>query len=305
MNKLEANLSLFVITFFAAIQYVFLKNIPSSVSHFAYLFITNLIGFVLIFMVFFGELFRLDRKQVAQSFLLSLELFGYNIFMLLGTVGVDTTVSACVLSAYFIFIPLYSFLIFKKKPEKNVVAALCVVALGLLIFMGLDFKGLLNIHVLFLGIADLFFAAYILTTEKLTARSNPSILAMGQLFFNFVFSFVAWYVQSIYKGERMEIPNAPEFWGSVLFICFFIRGLYGVVQIYAQRYVSAFNTSLIFSSEILMTMLMSPLLSRIFDTDVEVITGFKIIGSILIVAGILIADPAFIGFASGRIRHAK
>ena len=85
MNKLEANVSLFVITFFAAIQYVFLKNIPSSVSHFAYLFITNLIGFILIFIVFFGELFRLDRKQIGQSFLLSLELFGYNIFMLMGS----------------------------------------------------------------------------------------------------------------------------------------------------------------------------------------------------------------------------
>lgn len=305
MNKLEANLSLFVITFFAAIQYVFLKNIPSSVSHFAYLFITNLIGFILIFIVFFGELFRLDRKQIGQSFLLSLELFGYNIFMLMGSVAVDTTVSACVLSAYFIFIPLYSFVLFRKKPDRNVIAAVCVVAAGLFVFMGMDIRGLMDIHVLSLWIADLFFAAYILTTEKLTARSNPSILAMGQLFFNFIFAFIIWAGQSIYRGEKMEIPNAPEFWGSVLFICFFIRGLYGVMQIYAQRYVSALNTSLIFTTEILMTMLMSPMLSKLFDTDRETITAFKVIGSILIVAGILVADPAFTGYVAGRLSHER
>ncbi|MBO5550785.1 MAG: EamA family transporter, partial [Lachnospiraceae bacterium] len=254
MNKLEANLSLFVITFFAAIQYVFLRNIPASVSHFAYLSITNMIGFILIFIVFFGELFRIDRKQVAQSFLLSLELFGYNIFMLMGTTAVDTTVSACVLSAYFIFIPLFSYLLFKQKPDRNMIAALCVVALGLFVFMGMDIKAMIDHHVLFLWVADLFFAAYILTTERLTARSNPAILARGQLFFNFVFAVIMWTAQSLYRGERMEIPGAPEFWGSVLFICFFIRGLYSVIQIYAQRYVSAFNTSLIFSTEILMTM---------------------------------------------------
>ncbi len=305
MNKLEANVSLFVITFFAAIQYVFLKNIPSSVSHFAYLFITNLIGFILIFIVFFGELFRLDRKQIGQSFLLSLELFGYNIFMLMGSTEVDTTVSACVLSAYFIFIPIYSYVLFRQKPSKNTIAALCVATLGLFVFTGLDAGGLLNINVLFLWIGDLFFAAYILTTEKMTARSNPSILAMGQLFFNFIFALIVWVAQALYTGEKLEIPSASEFWGSVLFICFFIRGLYGVIQIYAQRYVSAFNTSLIFSSEILMTIIMSPILSRIFHTEKETITAYKLVGGILIVCGILVADPAFTGFVSRRFSHAK
>ena len=46
MNKLEANISLLAITFFAAIQYVFLANIPADVSSFAFLAITNLIGFL-------------------------------------------------------------------------------------------------------------------------------------------------------------------------------------------------------------------------------------------------------------------
>ncbi len=293
MNRLEANVSLFVITFFAAIQYVFIKNIPSSVSHFAYLTLTNLIGFGLTFIVFFGELFRLDRKQIIQSMMLSVELFGFNLFLLLGSSGVQPTVSACVLSAYFMFVPLLTFILFKQKPVKNVIIAVAVVLLGLLLFMELDVGGLLNISVLYLVAADVVFAAYIITTERLTVRSNPSILAMGQLFFNCIFAGIAWLIQSLVTGNPVQIPHESAFWGSVLFISFFIRGMYGVVQIYAQRYVSAFNTSLIFSTEIIMTMLMSPVMAKLFGAEKESITVLKVLGCLLIVAGLLVADPSF------------
>ncbi len=305
MNRLEANVSLFVITFFAAIQYVFIKNIPASVSHFAYLTLTNLIGFGLTFIVFFGELFRLDKKQVLQSMLLSVELFGFNLFLLLGSSGVQPTVSACVLSAYFMFIPFFTLILFKQKPSKFVLTAVAVVLLGLLLFMELDVSGLMNISVLYLVAADIIFALYIITTERLTVRSNPSILAMGQLFFNCIFAGSAWFIQSLVTGEPVRIPRESAFWGSVLFISFFIRGMYGVVQIYAQRYVSAFNTSLIFSTEIIMTMLMSPVMAKLFGAEKESITVLKMLGCILIVAGLLIADPSFNErFKKGKVKNA-
>jgi drug/metabolite transporter (DMT)-like permease len=116
MNKLEANISLIIITFFAAIQYAFLSGVPDTVSHFSFLCITNLIGLAITLALFFSELFRVDKKQVFQSLTMSCLLFGFNIFLLLGTSGVGATVSACVLSAYFIFIPLFAFLLYRQKP---------------------------------------------------------------------------------------------------------------------------------------------------------------------------------------------
>ncbi|MBO7622226.1 MAG: hypothetical protein J6T06_17070, partial [Victivallales bacterium] len=98
MSKLEANVSLFIITFFAAIQYAFLSGVPASVSYFAFLCITNLIGFLIVLAIFFNELFRLDAKLIKQSAILSIELFGFNLFILLGAKNMDTTVTACVLS---------------------------------------------------------------------------------------------------------------------------------------------------------------------------------------------------------------
>ncbi|MBQ8971440.1 MAG: hypothetical protein IJ073_09100, partial [Lachnospiraceae bacterium] len=100
MNKLEANLMLFFITFYAAIQYAFLAGVPEDISQFSFLFITNLVGFLIMLLFFFGELFRLDKIQVVQSLVLALELIGVNVFMLSGSAAAGAMVSASVLSAY-------------------------------------------------------------------------------------------------------------------------------------------------------------------------------------------------------------
>ena len=304
MNKLEANVSLLIITFFAAIQYAFLAGVPDSVSHFAFLCITNLIGLLLTLMLFFGELFRIDARQVRQSLVLSLELFGFNVFLLLGS-SVGATVSACVLSAYFVFLPILSFLLFRSRPDKQTLAAIAVVLTGLVLMMNGDLAGMSDIHFLYLLLADVFFALYILTVGKFSAGSNPAILAMGQMLFNCLIAFACWAGESAVKRAALSLPADPAFWGSVLFIGFFIRGLYGVVQMYAQRYVSPLNTSLIFSTEIIITMLMSPVLALLFGTEPEIITPMKLCGAGVMVMGVLMADPAVTGAVARRLRHGK
>ena len=305
MNKLEANVSLFIITFFAAIQYPFLAGVPETVSHFSFLCITNLIGFLLTLALFFSELFRLDKNQIKQSLYLSGLLFGFNVFLLLGSSGVSATVSACVLSGYFVFIPVLGLLLFQQKPERNTLIAIAIVLLGLFFMMNADGRSLLNVHILYLIIADVFFALYIMAAGKFTAGSNPSILAMGQMLFTCLISLLFWIGESIVTKQPMALPSEPAFWGSVIFVSFFIRGLYGIVQIYAQRYSSPLNTSLIFSTEILITMVMSPVLSALFGTDPEIITGYKVIGGILMVIGILAADSTVISSIKRRFLHAK
>ena len=78
MNRIEANLSLLIITFFASVQYAFLIWVPESVSHFAFMCITNLVGLIMSLCFFFGELFRLDIRQVKQSMIVSGELVIFN-----------------------------------------------------------------------------------------------------------------------------------------------------------------------------------------------------------------------------------
>lgn len=295
MNRLTASFSLYAITFFAAIQYVFLANVPETVSTFAFLAITNLIGFLITFAVFFQELKRMDRKQVLQSFVLSLELVGFNLFLLFGSRGTSATVTACILSSYFVFVVIISRILFGEKPGGNKMFGIILVLFGVFLMMEANVRGMMNWNILFLLIADVFFAMFLLTTEKFASSSNPSILAMGQTFFNFLIAMGCWGVEMLVLRRGPSLPADPRFWGSVFFISFFIRGLYNVVQVYAQRYVSPLRVSLIFSTEIIMTMFISPVLARLFGSEADQITPFRVVGAVIMMIGILIADSALEG----------
>ena len=296
MNKLEANISLFAITFFSAVQYIFLAGIPAELSHFAFLSVTNFAGFLMTLAFFFGELFRLDLKQVFQSAVLSGELIGFNVFMLMGVKGIDPAVSSAVLSSYFLFILIFEAFLYHKKPDRNQIFSVIFVLLGLFLMMNADVKSLFNVNILYFVIADMFFAIYVITVGSYAASSNPSVLAMGQMFFCCIFSSFLWIGESFFKGIPLALPVNKEFWSGVVYTGFFIRGLYGIVQIYAQRYVSPLNTSLIFASEIVMTMFIAPLLSSMLDTSADDITQLKIFGSALIIFGLVIMEPEFVKF---------
>lgn len=286
MNRLQANLSLLAITLLAGIQYAFLKDVPESASGFSYLFITNLIGFLIALPVLGGQLYRSSPRQILYSALLALLLLGFNLFMLLGSAGLDTTVTSFTVTAYIIFVPFIS-LLFKKKVSRNQMAGVLIVLLGLALSMGVNGKGFLNIGILYLLVADLCFAVSIVLLEEISAQMNPAVLVMGELFFGSLFSFVGWLVED---GFALVLPGDAAFWRSALFVAFFIRGMYGIVQIYAQRYVGAIQVSLIFSTEIIFTLLLSPLLSILLGSQPEQIDLAKVLGCLVIVSGILVAD---------------
>lgn len=302
MNRSEATISLVIITFFSASQYAFLAGVPDSVPQFSFLFITGLVGFLITAFLFFNELSRLDKKQVLQGFLMAVETLAFNLFLLLGS-GVGAMVSSCVVSAYFMFVPLFSFLLFREKPEKHVLLGSAVVLVGLFFMMGADVSGLLDINILYLLLADGSFALYIITAGHFSARSNPALLVMGERFFGCVMALCLWVGQSAVTHTPMALPAEPAFWGSVLFIGIFMRGMYTVVQLYAQRYIDPMRASLIFSTEIIITMAISPLLTLLFGAAPESITPMRIAGAAVMVAGILAADGDFVAGLKRRLRH--
>ena len=302
MNKLEANISLLFITFFASIQYVFLIWIPDSVPHFAFMCITNLFGLIMGAAFFFGELFRLDMKQVKQSMVLSAELVVFNIFLLLGVSGVGSTMTNALLSTNFVFISLITFLLYKAIPDEGTLWGIICVLSGLFIMTGADFSELWNISTLYLTVSNIAFAFYIISVGSYSSSSNPSIIAMGQMFFCFVFSLILWAGDAVFFGAPFSLPSSPKFWGSVIYISFFIRGLYGIVQVYAQRYTTPLNTALIFSTEIVMTMAVSPVLAAFLGTEPEIITLSKAAGGAVMVLGIMMTEPQFFALVR-RVLH--
>lgn len=295
MSHLEANISLLIITFFSSIHYVFLAGVPDTVSDFAFLCATNSIGFVILFLFFFGELFRLDVRQVLQSAILSVELMTIYVMTMFGVSGSSSTVTVAVLALYFVFVAAFSALKERKFPDGGTSAGILMVIAGLVLVTQVYEGGQVSPNIIYLVVADIAFALYVITTGYYASSSNPAILSMGQMFFCSIFSFLLWAWEVFFNGGTFALPSQGIFWASVIYVSVFMRGLFTIIQTYAQRYVSPLNTSLIFSTETIMTIAASPILAKFLGTEPEIITLPKIIGGIVMVMGILIADPAFLG----------
>lgn len=304
MNKIEANISLLFITFFASVQYAFLIWVPESVSHFAFMCITNLVGLIMSLCFFFGELFRLDIRQVKQSMILSGELVLFNLFLLMGIQRLGTTITNALLSTNFVFIALIAYIAYRKKPSRETLYGIFTVLAGLFIMASSEMYTLFSMSAFYLMLSNIAFAFYLVSVGEFASSSNPAIIAMGQMFFCFIFSLILWAGEALFMGADFSLPTNPQFWGSVIYVSFFIRGLYGIVQVYAQRYISPLSASLIFSTAIIMTMAVSPMMTKILGIPPEIITWPKIIGSVFMIAGILMTEPEFFALLRRITRHA-
>ncbi len=299
MNKLETNISILAITFFSAMQYVFLANIPPSVSTFCFICITNVVGFLATIIFFARELYRIDRKQIRQSIVLAVELVAYNIFLILGSDGMDATAASCVITIFFIFIPPIM-LVMKQRVARETLFASILVLVGIFLVMDADFNKFFNIKIIYLVLADIMFAIYIVSVGAFALRSNPAILAMGQMLFAAMLSFVIWMIEAVVIGTPISLPMDFSFWASIFFISIFIRALYGVVQVNAQRYISPINVSILFSTEIVMTLFISPFVAYFMEITSMHITGFKIAGCCIIIMGVLVSDGTVIDLLKNR-----
>lgn len=124
---------------------------PADLSQFAFLCITNLVGFFMAFAFFFGELFRLDVIQIKQSAILSLELIGFNLFLMMGAQHIAPVVVSSIVSGYFIFILIFEIIFEHKFPDKFSVISVFTVLTGLFLMMNADMASLFNIYIFYIS----------------------------------------------------------------------------------------------------------------------------------------------------------
>lgn len=301
MSKLEANLVLLSVTFFWGIQYVFLGNIPDDISTFAFMALTNGIGFVILTAVFTGELRKLTRKIVKNGLLLAVLLFGANLLITVGSRSLDASTASFFAAANIVFVPVFM-LFFGKRASAHNVAGVVIVLLGLLFATGAHFDGM-GYGVLVIAAADVLSAAYIVVLGQIIGSVNPILTSLCQMFFGTLFGLAGWLAAQ--PETLFSLPRDISFWSSVLVIAVFVRGFTTVMQVYAQRYVSALNASLLFSFEIVFTLLSSLFLPLMLGSEPEVITPYKLVGCALILLGVLTSDGTVLQWRKKEAAHGQ
>ena len=299
MSKLEANLVLLSVTFFWGIQYIFLGNIPDDISTFAFMALTNGIGFFILAVVFFDELRKLTRKIIKNGLLLAVLLFGANLLITAGSRSLDASTASFFAAANIVFVPVFMLLFGKKASAHNLVG-IVIVLLGLLFATGARLDGI-GYGVLVIAVADVLSAAYIVVLGQVIGSINPILTSLCQMFFGTLFGLAGWLIAQ--PETLFSLPSDIQFWSSVLVIAVFVRGFTTVMQVYAQRYVSALNASLLFSFEIVFTLLSSLFLPLMIGSEPETITPYKLVGCVLILLGVLTSDGSVLQWRKKEAAH--
>lgn len=288
LNKFEANLALLSVTLCWGIQYLFYQSIPESVSVFGFMTLTNGLGLLILCLVFFNELKNIQLSSFFKGFLLSFLSLITNVLLALGSKELSASTTAFAATLYVVVIPVMLFIFYKERIQfGNLLAMICVV-LGLAIATGLSLSGLLQKGILQILIADIAFAGNILLLDYYAKTSAPSHLAVTQMLFGTILSFIIWIF--IQPTLLIGIENHAAFWSSVFVIALFVRAYSTVMQIYAQRYAAPFSASLIFSTEIVFTIIFSIFLPLILGRQAVYPSVYEIIGCIILVAGVIISN---------------
>ncbi|MCR5092435.1 MAG: SpoIIE family protein phosphatase [Lachnospiraceae bacterium] len=285
-----ATIGLLFITFLAAIQFVFLQNVPDTVPSFAFLCITNVIGFLVVGLVQIKKVLSIQKKTLFHGLIFALELTGMNFFVLLGAQRLDAVIVSSLMSLYFVFVtPLLLFMHKRVNFFSSIASVVAVIAL--LLMFGADTDTLFGSRaVIYLIIADVFFAAYVVSVSVFAEDEDGVQLSFAQMVFAGILSLIGWIIESGISGKGFSLPADTKFWISTVFIGIFIRALYGIIQISCQKHVPALKASLIFSSEIIITLVTTPVMCLIFGTVYTPVTPFQVIGCFLFIVAALMID---------------
>ena len=287
-----ATIGLIFITVLAAFQYVFLQNVPDTVSTFAFVCVTNVIGLLILSIVRVNKLKAITKRTLLKGALFAVELIGFNFFLLLGSRHLDAVIISSLVSLYFVFItPIL--LLLKKKVNFFSSIATVIAIIALLLMFGADTTALFSsVDVIYLVIADIFFASYVVSVSVLGENENASALTVSQMIFSSLFAFAGWMIENQLSGRSLTLPTEPSFWMSALFIGVGIRAVYGIIQISCQRHVSALKASLIFSMEIVITLIANPFLCKLLNMEYTPATPFQIAGGILLILATLMVEDS-------------
>jgi drug/metabolite transporter (DMT)-like permease len=200
----------------------------------------------------------------------------------LQTAGLErTTVSSTgfITGLYVVFTPLLALLLFGTRIGAATLAGVGLSTLGLALLSGVD-AGSLTGDLLVLGGAAAY-SLQIVLMERYAPRYDPLAFTLAEM----LAAFVGFAVVAVALGQ-VELPRGWTVWGALLVTGVFASALAFLVQTWAQRRTSATRTALAFAME--------PVFAAAFGFwlagDRLGAAGWA--GAVLIMAGILAAEPA-------------
>jgi drug/metabolite transporter (DMT)-like permease len=274
-----ATLALVLVTAVWGVTFVQVKDAVELYPLFAFLAVRFAIASATLAVPAASRLRSLGRPGLGAGVVLgALLATGYA----LQTAGLErTTVSSTgfITGLYVVLTPLFALVLFRQRIGAAVWAGVAVAVSGLALLSGVDVGSSTGDLLVLSSTAAQ--ALQIVMVERYATRFDPIALTFVEM----VVSFLGFTVIALALGD-LSVPRGATVWGALLVTGIFASALAYLIQVWAQRRISATRIALIFALETVWAGFFGYLLAD----DRLGLMGWG--GCALILAGIVLAEPA-------------
>lgn len=303
MTKTENNILLFSITLCWAASYIFIKNLPETLSSYAYLTLTTGIAAILMVLIFFRRLKELRRSTWAKGFLLSAIL---SVNLLTERLGIArlSSANASFLSALTIILVPLLLLFFRQRPTRNHAAGAAVIVIGLAVSSGFHIAGFYSVGTFYMLGTCISSAVYTIAVDRFSKEEDPLLLCVAQMILTAAIGYALWFREDPYT--LLHIAYTREMLSNLFVLAFFTKAFAYIVLMYAQKYTDAVNVTVIASTELVVTLLLACVLPSAYGGS-HSLRASAVVGAVLIALGAVVAGLSFLsgGKSDAKRNHCE
>ena len=290
MTKKENNIVLLSITLCWAASYIFIKSLPEDLSSYAYLTLTTGIAAIIMSVTFFNRLKNIRKGTLWKGFFLALLMCANLLAEKAGISLISSSNASFISSLNIIFVPLLM-LLWKKLPSRNNVVGIIVILMGIFCTSGFNLKGFFNLGTLYMTAACLVMGIYTIAADRFTKEEDPLLIAVVQMIFTAVVGYLLWFLEE--PQTFLSLSYSSRMLSSIIILAFFTKAYAYIMLMYAQKYASPLNVTVIAATEPVITLSLAILLPASFGTT-ETFRMLPFVGSIVIACGAVIAGTDFL-----------
>lgn len=301
MNRLQAHLCLICVTLCWSTEVIIFACIPNDVLPFATSFITSAIAVLILVASFFkrikAEMKRNAKRILLRCVFLGIIKCGYDVLFLYGLNYFDVSTGAFTFSITVVVLPVILLTMKKNVSPKTWLSALLVLA-GIVCALGSQVFGNQIIGLMLMLIGCILRAVFIIKLNDFAKEHDSITLSVLISSIGAAISFCIWmFLQPQTFGA---IEWSPTIIASLFIYAYFIVAFAQTLNIFAQKRATASGATVIYSLEIVFSLIWSAVLPETL-IDRVIPTPFQVIGALLIVAGSIIEIVDF--DFKGRRKH--
>ncbi|MBQ8053786.1 MAG: EamA family transporter [Lachnospiraceae bacterium] len=296
MTKKETIIVLFSITLCWSSSYIFIKDLSSAFSAYAYLTLTS--GFAGIGLaIAFRNLFRkLDRKTFLYGSILAFLIAGNIIFEKLALDNLPASAVSAIASMNIVIVPLIM-ICRRRFPSRNNVAGIAIILLGLAVSGHLHMQGGELIGIIYVLLSCLMMSLYTVFAADYTKEADPLLLTTLQLCVTAVIGLLLWVVTD--PGSITTINWSLETFSYIVIIAFFSKAYAYVMLMYSEKYCDAITVTVIAATDPVVTLILAILIPSTLG-NTELFSTRSLLGAILIAIGAVVAGTNFLSARKDR-----